>query len=568
MSAAGTAVSRRLTVNGGHVQRTTAKLPSKPRRWLQVEDDILREAVKEHKEKNWKEIAKKVPGRNHVQCLQRWKKVLKPGLIKGHWEKAEDELLMKLVMGGTTRNWGEVAVMIPGRTAKQCRERWCYNLDPNIKKGGWTPEEDALIIDSQARLGNRWAAIAQQLPGRTENAVKTRIKSILRAKAREWTPAEDTTLLRLRAELGNKRWDVIKKTLTGRTKNALQLRYRYLIKLKGVGAKSKRRDKLTYAGVVGSAGVGPAARHAEAECSKDAPVSLRWKLTAEERSEDLPAVAPAEVKLEDQPSSPRRRPQKRRKRSRPPMADPTPMHSAAAGNDTTPLTPPGSLFPLDFEPSQGGVRGTGVRADASCVGADLLPMILNQQRFFVNARMANLNYMGLKKPPTAASDGRGAVLCDSKPSVGPGTASSKPGEDFEFDHPLSLPNASSVSRCRESFQGSRVRSPGKCKKSFFCNTRSSDLNHDYNGSSSQREGGHVCPSLPCVSEESVFKVLNDTDFEDLRDNFDNYFDGIFNFMSGTTPRGAAKAHSKFWPAFEANEAGVDRIPLGLATNDS
>jgi len=136
--------------------------------------------------------------------------------------------LRKLVLCGTTRNWGEVASRIPGRTAKQCRERWCYNLDPYIKKGEWTPEEDAVLVEAQSRLGNRWARIAQLLPGRTENAVKTRIKSINRAKARAWTPEEDATLLRLRDELGNKRWDDIRKYLRSRTKNALKLRYRYL----------------------------------------------------------------------------------------------------------------------------------------------------------------------------------------------------------------------------------------------------------------------------------------------------------------------------------------------------
>ena len=35
-------------------------------------------------ERNWKAIADQVEGRSHTQCLQRWTKVLKPGLIKVH----------------------------------------------------------------------------------------------------------------------------------------------------------------------------------------------------------------------------------------------------------------------------------------------------------------------------------------------------------------------------------------------------------------------------------------------------------------------------------------------------
>lgn len=46
-----------------------------PRRWNPSEDRRLAESVKAHGEVNWKAIAAKVGSRNHVQCLQRWKKV-------------------------------------------------------------------------------------------------------------------------------------------------------------------------------------------------------------------------------------------------------------------------------------------------------------------------------------------------------------------------------------------------------------------------------------------------------------------------------------------------------------
>ena len=52
--------------------------------------------MKRYSCKSWKLIANHVPNRNHVQCLQRWKKVLKPGLKKGTWGKAEDQLLIRV----------------------------------------------------------------------------------------------------------------------------------------------------------------------------------------------------------------------------------------------------------------------------------------------------------------------------------------------------------------------------------------------------------------------------------------------------------------------------------------
>lgn len=83
-----------------------------------------------------------------------------PGLVKGQWSKEEDELLIKLVEEGH-KNWGALAARIPGRTSKQCRERWCHHLDPHIVKGEWTAEEDRTLITMHKDLGNKWATIAQ-----------------------------------------------------------------------------------------------------------------------------------------------------------------------------------------------------------------------------------------------------------------------------------------------------------------------------------------------------------------------------------------------------------------------
>lgn len=149
----------------------------KGKRWTTEQDDALRKAVEEFGQRNWKAIASRVDGRNHAQCLQRWNKVLKPGLVKGHWSFEEDSTLEQMVLQGC-HSWGEVAAHIPGRTAKQCRERWRNHLDPSINKSPFTMEEDNIIQEGFEKMGNRWTQIAELLPGRTEDAVKLRWKAL------------------------------------------------------------------------------------------------------------------------------------------------------------------------------------------------------------------------------------------------------------------------------------------------------------------------------------------------------------------------------------------------------
>jgi hypothetical protein len=117
-----------------------------------------------------------------VQCLQRWQKVLKPGLVKGSWSDKEDQLLRSIVARGP-KNWGKVASCIPGRTSKQCRERWSQHLDPILLRCDFCAEEDNIILATHAKVGNKWAAIARALPGRTENTVKIRFRALERVIA-------------------------------------------------------------------------------------------------------------------------------------------------------------------------------------------------------------------------------------------------------------------------------------------------------------------------------------------------------------------------------------------------
>ncbi|KAI3905192.1 hypothetical protein MKX01_017438 [Papaver californicum] len=86
---------------------------------------------------------------------------------KGSWMAEEDEILMAYVDKYGPRDWSSIRSkgLLP-RTGKSCRLR---SVNYGCK---FSAEEERIVIDLQARYGNKWARIATYLQGRTDNDVK------------------------------------------------------------------------------------------------------------------------------------------------------------------------------------------------------------------------------------------------------------------------------------------------------------------------------------------------------------------------------------------------------------
>lgn len=110
----------------------------------------------------------------------------KQKLRKGLWSPEEDEKLLNYITKHGHGCWSSVPKLAGlQRCGKSCRLRWINYLRPDLKRGAFSIQEESLIIELHAVLGNRWSQIAAQLPGRTDNEIKNLWNSSIKKKLRQ-----------------------------------------------------------------------------------------------------------------------------------------------------------------------------------------------------------------------------------------------------------------------------------------------------------------------------------------------------------------------------------------------
>jgi hypothetical protein len=167
-------------------------------RWIFMEDAKVTSAVtkmcnkkdgKEHRI-DWVAVSALIPSRTNIQCRNRWRDVLAPSIDRsnrctGKWTEDEDLRLKHSVQIHGGKDWAAIAALVPGRTPRQCLNRWHNALVSNIDpKAGrvrrWGEDEDVKLKKAvQTHGGKNWDAVASLVEARTKIQCRNRWHDVL-----------------------------------------------------------------------------------------------------------------------------------------------------------------------------------------------------------------------------------------------------------------------------------------------------------------------------------------------------------------------------------------------------
>ncbi|KFK28838.1 hypothetical protein AALP_AA7G055500 [Arabis alpina] len=107
----------------------------------------------------------------------------KLGVKKGPWTAEEDKKLINFILTNGQCCWRALPKLAGlRRCGKSCRLRWTNYLRPDLKRGLLSHDEEQLVIELHALLGNKWSKIASRLPGRTDNEIKNHWNTHIKKK--------------------------------------------------------------------------------------------------------------------------------------------------------------------------------------------------------------------------------------------------------------------------------------------------------------------------------------------------------------------------------------------------
>ncbi|XP_074746989.1 snRNA-activating protein complex subunit 4 isoform X1 [Strix uralensis] len=215
--------------------------------WTEEEIERLKTIAAEHGYLDWQTIAQELgTNRTPFQCLQKYQ-VYNKDLKRKEWTKDEDQMLLELVEEmrvGSHIPYKKIAYYMEGRDSAQLIYRWTKSVDPSLKKGPWTPEEDAMLLAAVKKYGERdWYKIRTEVPGRSDAQCRDRYLKALHCdvKKGKWSLKEEEQLIELVQKHGLGHWSKIASELPHRTGSQCLSKWKLMIGSEKRSRPTKRR---------------------------------------------------------------------------------------------------------------------------------------------------------------------------------------------------------------------------------------------------------------------------------------------------------------------------------------
>ncbi|NWW81348.1 SNPC4 protein, partial [Climacteris rufus] len=203
--------------------------------WTEEEIERLEQIAAKHNYVDWQSIAQELgTSRTPFQCLQKYQ-IYNKDLKRKEWTKSEDQMLLELVQEmrvGSHIPYKKIAYYMEGRDSAQLIYRWTKSVDPNLKKGPWTPEEDAMLVAAVEKYGERdWYKIRTEVPGRSDAQCRDRYLKALHwdVKKGRWSLEEEEQLIELVQKHGLGHWSKIASELPHRTDSQCLSKWKLMI---------------------------------------------------------------------------------------------------------------------------------------------------------------------------------------------------------------------------------------------------------------------------------------------------------------------------------------------------
>jgi len=146
-----------------HQSSNSSGLRKSPNKWTKDENHKLGMLVTKYGEKKWKRISAEMGGqKTGAQCAQHWKRVLSPEIRKGPWDEDEEALLFRMVNQHGS-SWKKIAKKISRRTDIQCRYQYLKARQSRQVK--WTVREDDALAKKVVEMFDKimWLEVADHM---------------------------------------------------------------------------------------------------------------------------------------------------------------------------------------------------------------------------------------------------------------------------------------------------------------------------------------------------------------------------------------------------------------------